>query len=105
MKTLYSRLIIAYAILLSTLLTGLGIVLGQFFPMFDKNVRYAVQATILVIILIVVLVIAFILSLYMATRLLSLYAKPIDEVTAERQIKLHKGIFFCGHRFPNLPLG
>ena len=37
MKSLYGRLLIAYAVLLSVLLTGLGIVLGQFFPLFAEN--------------------------------------------------------------------
>ena len=91
MKTLYSRLIIAYAILLSTLLTGLGIVLGQFFPMFDKTADMSTQHQYWLF-LIGVLVSAFILSLFMATRLLSQYAKPIDDVTTAAN-KIAQGNF------------
>ena len=89
MKTLYSRLLTVYVVLLSVLLTGLGIVLGQFFHLFDNNVDSVVQQQYLFY-LIVVLVIAFLISIYMATRLLSLYAKPIDEVT-ERAMKIANG--------------
>lgn len=88
MKTLYSRLVFVYIVLLSILLTGLGIVLGQFFVLFDNNVDVQLQQQYLFY-LIVVLLIAFILSLYMATRLLSIYAKPIDEVTT-KAVKISK---------------
>ena len=91
MKTLYSRLVIVHVVLLSILLAGLGIVLGQFFHLFDNNADSVVQQQYLVY-LTVVLVIAFILSIYMATRLLSLYAKPIDEVTA-KAVKIANGNF------------
>lgn len=91
MKTLYSRLVIVHVVLLSILLTGLGIVLGQFFHLFDNNADSVVQQQYLVY-LTVILVIAFILSIYMATRLLSLYAKPIDEVTA-KAVKIANGNF------------
>ena len=47
MKDLYSRLAIACAILLSVLLTGLGIVLGQFFPLFANDIALDLQRTIL----------------------------------------------------------
>lgn len=80
MRTLYSRLVIAYAVLLAVLLTGLGIVLGQFFYLFNDGVDIILQRQYLFY-LIIVLVISFILSLFMATRLLLSYAKPIDEVT------------------------
>jgi len=91
MKTLYSRLVIAYAVLLAVLLTGLGIVLGQFFYLFNDGVDIILQRQYLFY-LIVVLVISFILSLFMATRILLSYAKPIDEVTVVAS-KIAKGNF------------
>ena len=42
-KSLYSRLVVACAILLSVLLTGLGIVLGQFFPLFAEDSHLTLQ--------------------------------------------------------------
>ncbi len=82
MSTLYSRLVIVYVVLLSVLLTGLGVVLGQFFHLFENNVEDKIQQQYMLY-LIVILIISFALSLYMATRLLSIYAKPIDAVTAK----------------------
>lgn len=81
MKGLYGRLVSAYAILLVTLLAGLGIILGQFFSLYNTGVDPAIQRNYFVY-LIVVLLIAFILSLLMATKFLKTYAKPIDEMTA-----------------------
>lgn len=80
MKSLYGRLVIAYAILLSVLLSGLGIVLGQFFPLFYKNADLEIQR-LYWIFLVSILVIAFILSLFMVARMTLHYARPIDEVT------------------------
>ncbi|MEK5037922.1 two-component system histidine kinase PnpS [Sporosarcina sp. FSL K6-3457] len=80
MKSLYSRLVIACAILLSVLLTGLGIVLGQFFPLFSENSNLILQRQYWFF-LILTLVIAFVLSLLIATRMMIQYARPIDEMT------------------------
>ena len=80
MKDLYSRLTIACAILLSVLLTGLGIVLGQFFPLFARDIALDLQRQYWVY-LIVTLIIAFILSLFIAMRMMLQYARPVDEVT------------------------
>lgn len=80
MKRLYGRLVIAYAILLSVLLTGLGIVLGQFFPLFAENADIGLQRKYWAF-LILILFVAFILSLLMAVRMILPYAKPIDEIT------------------------
>ena len=80
MKDLYSRLTIACAILLSVLLTGLGIVLGQFFPLFARDITLDLQRQYWVY-LIVTLIIAFILSLFIAMRMMMQYARPVDEVT------------------------
>ena len=81
MKGLYSRLVNVYVILLVTLLTGLGIVLGQFFSLFSTNVDASTQRYYLIF-LIVILLMAFILSLLMAIKFLKTYAKPVDEMTA-----------------------
>lgn len=89
MKTLYSRLLTAHVTLLIILLTGLGIVLGQFFPLFDNNASVVIQQKYLLF-LVVVLIIALILSLFLVTRLLSQYAKPIDEATTAA-IKIAEG--------------
>lgn len=80
MKGLYGRLVGAYAILLGTLLTGLGIVLGQFFPFFYKNVENP-SSTSYIVYLIITLVVAFFFSMLIAMRMLSNYAKPIDDIT------------------------
>jgi len=80
MKDLYSRLTIACAILLSVLLTGLGIVLGQFFPLFANDIALDLQRQYWGY-LIITLIIAFILSLFIAMRMMMQYARPVDEVT------------------------
>lgn len=80
MKGLYGRLVGAYAMLLFILLTGLGIVLGQFFSFFTAEEEVAIQRS-YILFLIIILAIAFILSLLMATKVLKVYAKPIDEMT------------------------
>ena len=46
MKGLYFRLIVACSVLVSILLTGLGIVLGQFFSLFADTVDMDVQGSI-----------------------------------------------------------
>ena len=43
MKGFYFRLVIACTVLVSILLTGLGIVLGQFFPLFADHIDLDVQ--------------------------------------------------------------
>lgn len=80
MKGLYSRLVGAYAFLLAVLLVGLGIVLGQFFPVFYKGLENA-SSTSYYVYLFVTLVVAFVLSMILAMRLLLNYAKPIDDIT------------------------
>lgn len=91
MKGLYSRLIGAYAVLLITVLTGLGIVLGQFFSLFDVEVDSTTERQYLIY-LVIILVIGFVLSIWMATRFLRTYAKPIDEMTAVA-MKIAEGEF------------
>jgi two-component system, OmpR family, phosphate regulon sensor histidine kinase PhoR len=80
MKDLYSRLTIACAILLSVLLTGLGIVLGQFFPLFARDATLELQRQYWAY-LTITLIIAFVISLFIAMRMMMQYARPVDEVT------------------------
>ncbi len=79
-KGLYGRLLSAYAILLSTVLIGLGIILGQFFPLIFEKIENPTSIT-YYIYLIITLVTVFLLSMLLAMRMLSNYAKPIDEIT------------------------
>lgn len=79
-KGLYSRLVVACAVLLSVLLTGLGIVLGQFFPLFAENSHLTLQRQYWIF-LILTLAIAFVLSFFIAARMMLQYARPIDGIT------------------------
>lgn len=79
-KSLYSRLVVACAVLLSVLLTGLGIVLGQFFSIFAENSHLTLQHQYWFF-LILTLIVAFVLSLFIAARMMLQYARPIDEMT------------------------
>ncbi|WP_172368879.1 two-component system histidine kinase PnpS [Sporosarcina jiandibaonis] len=89
MKGLYGRLVLANILFLSFLLTGLGIVLGQFFPLFNHSADPIIQRDYLVFLLIVLLTALFV-SLFIITRLLLQYIKPIDKVTSNA-IKLAQG--------------
>ena len=89
MKGLYGRLVLANILFLSVLLTGLGIVLGQFFPLFNQSADSVLQSDYLVF-LVIVLLTAFFVSLLIVTRLLKQYIKPIDEATSNA-IKLAEG--------------
>lgn len=80
MNRLFSRILIAYTIILSVLLTVLGIVLGQFFPLFANDTELSIQRQYWLF-LIVILAFAFILSFLMGARVMRQYAKPIDEMT------------------------
>ena len=93
MKDLYSRLTIACAILLSVLLTGLGIVLGQFFPLFARDIALDLQRQYWVY-LIITLIIAFIISLLIAMRMMMQYARPVDEVT-KVAVQIAQGDYYC----------
>lgn len=76
----YSRLLSAFAILLSVVLTGLGIVLGQFFSIFAENLSPTVEKQYWLF-LFITLVLMFALGMFVAARMLRHYARPIDEVT------------------------
>lgn len=80
MKGLYSRLVSAYAILIGLLLTGLGIILGQFLPLFYPSMVEAEFKSYLFYLFIILLV-AFVFSMLIAMRMLLNYAKPIDNIT------------------------
>lgn len=89
MKGLYGRLVLANILFLSVLLTGLGIVLGQFFPLFNQGADPIIKRDYLLFLLIVLLTALFV-SLFIITRLLLQYIKPIDEATSNA-IKLAEG--------------
>ncbi len=80
MKGLYFRLVIACSVLVSILLTGLGIVLGQFFPLFADTVDMEIQKKYWIFLL-VTLIIAFFLSMIVASKMMQQYAHPVDKVT------------------------
>ncbi|MCG7346042.1 cell wall metabolism sensor histidine kinase WalK [Sporosarcina sp. ACRSL] len=93
MKGLYSRLFIAFATILLVLLTGLGIVLGQFFYLIDHDVTWQVQRKYWIF-LIAILSIAYVLSLLLGTRFIKQYASPTDLVT-ETAKKIARGDYLA----------
>lgn len=54
MRSLYSRLLIAYAVLLATALIGLGVILGRFFPLLIENPTITTYYNYLIVALIIV---------------------------------------------------
>ncbi|MGN7388298.1 two-component system histidine kinase PnpS [Sporosarcina sp. SAFN-015] len=93
MKGLYSRLFIAFAVIFLILLTGLGIVLGQFFYLIDHAVTLQVQQKYWIF-LIVILLITYFLSLVLCARILRQYAKPTDLVTKTAE-KIARGDYLA----------
>lgn len=80
MKGLYSRLFTAFAVILFILLTGLGVVLGQFFHTIDHGLTLQVQRKYWIFLLIIIPM-AYLLSLMLSARILRHYVKPVDLVT------------------------
>lgn len=80
MSSLYSRLFLAFATILLILLTGLGIVLGQFFHLIDHEITDQVQLKYWYYLLFF-LPIAFFTTLFIGGRVIRQYTKPIDQVT------------------------
>lgn len=80
MKGLYARLFVAFAVILLILLTGLGVVLGQFFHMIDPGITLEIQQKYWVFLLII-LSIAYLVSLILSSRVIRQYAKPVDLAT------------------------
>ncbi len=93
MKKLYARLLLAQALLLLLLLTGLGIVLSQFFPLFAPEINSTIHRRYLFF-LVIVLIAAFILSFFIAARMMYQYAKPIDQAT-RTALRIAKGDFMA----------
>ena len=92
-STFYSRLVVAFAILLSVLLTGLGIVLGQFFILFDTNQNDVLHRQYWVFLLFI-LVVAFFIGLIVAARMMRQYTRPIDQAT-KTAIQLARGDYLA----------
>ena len=100
MKGLYSRLVLASTIyILVFLLTGLGIVLGQFFPIFNNNADPQLARSFLIY-LFVILGITLFVSFFIITRLLAQYIKPIDEasILAIKLVREHRSIAYNNSR-------
>ncbi|MFC5604408.1 two-component system histidine kinase PnpS [Sporosarcina koreensis] len=93
MNGLYSRLLIAFAVIFLILLTGLGVVLGQFFHMIDHGITLQVQRKYWIF-LIIILTIAYFLALMLCARIIRHYAKPIDLVT-ETAEKIARGDYLA----------
>lgn len=100
MKGLYGRLVGAYAVLLAMMLTGVGIVLGQFFPFFYNRLDNP-SSTTYTASLVITLIVAFLLSMLVAMRMLLNYAKPIDDITAVA-VKIAEGQAVDWARHPHL---
>lgn len=96
MKTFYSRLLIVFAVLYAILLTSLGIVLGQLFPILfeqrlrannlDNSYQDIVQAmeqdsAIYYGILFGILLIFYLISMWIASIVIARYIKPIDDIS------------------------
>ena len=92
-KGLFGRLLIASFLSLLFIFTGLGIVLGQFFPLFAENTEIILQKKYLGFLLLV-LMFAFILSIFFFARMIKQYARPIDGVT-ETALRIAKGDYFA----------
>lgn len=80
MKRLYSKILLAFAVIFFVLLTGLGIVLGQFFHLIDHQITIEVQRKYWLFLL-VILSIAYLISLFIAARVIRQYVNPVDQVT------------------------
>lgn len=85
MKSLYTRLSIAFATILAILLAGLGIVLGQFFHLIDNDITGQIQVKYWYF-LSFILTVAFLLTLFIGTRVIRQYTDPIDQVTYTAQM-------------------
>lgn len=88
-KGLFGRLLLSISIILLVLFTGLGVVLGQFFPLFAENTDEVVQKA-YVQFLVLVLLVAFILTFYIISRVLKQYVRPIVNAT-ETAIRISTG--------------
>lgn len=84
MKGLYSRLFIAFATIFFVLLTGLGIVLGQFFYLIDHEITAHAQRKYWTF-LSVILLFTYFIALLFSARVIKRYAKPTDLVTKTAQ--------------------
>ncbi|QTD41443.1 two-component system histidine kinase PnpS [Sporosarcina sp. Te-1] len=81
MKSLHTRLVVANAVMLFILLTGLGLVLGQFFQFFPREV-HEVHEEKYILFLVIVLSIAGLLYFFVSYRVFRQYSKSIDQASA-----------------------
>ncbi|WP_301108475.1 two-component system histidine kinase PnpS [Sporosarcina sp.] len=80
MKNYYSRLLAASAVILSILLIVLGIILGQFFHLFAKDIDPVIQQTYWVYLLFT-FALVFTVMMFVMAKLLQQYVQPIDHFT------------------------
>lgn len=81
MKSLHTRLVIANAVMLFILLTGLGLVLGQFFQFFPKDL-HDVHEDKYRLFLVIVLTVAGLMYFFVSYRVFRQYSKSIDQASA-----------------------
>ncbi|GKV54575.1 hypothetical protein NCCP2222_05220 [Sporosarcina sp. NCCP-2222] len=81
MKSLHTRLVLANAVMLFILLTGLGLVLGQFFQFFPKEL-HDVHEDKYMIFLVIVLTVAGLMYFFISYRVFRQYSKSIDQASA-----------------------
>ncbi|PIC58580.1 PAS domain-containing sensor histidine kinase [Sporosarcina sp. P12(2017)] len=80
MKYYYTKILTVSAVILSILLIVLGIILGQFFHLFGKNVDATIQQTYWVYLLFT-LVLVFVVMMFVMTKILQQYVQPFDHFT------------------------
>ncbi|WHT47720.1 hypothetical protein QNH10_16580 [Sporosarcina thermotolerans] len=93
MKSYYYRLLLAFTVIFLIQLTGLGIVLGQFFYLIDHPISTQVQHKYLLF-LAVTFSIVFFISIFIASRVIRQYTKPIDFMTRTAR-KLAEGDYLA----------
>lgn len=86
--------------LLATVFIVLGIILGQLFPLLLGRIENP-TATTYYVYLIVSLILLYLLAMFLAARILSNYAKPIDEITVVAR-KIADGQFVDLSHHPQL---
>ncbi|WP_339250962.1 ATP-binding protein [Sporosarcina sp. FSL W8-0480] len=93
MKSYYYRLLIAFIVIFLIQLTGLGIVLGQFFNLIDHQISANVQKKYWLFLSVIVTVF-FLLSVFIASRVIRQYTRPIDLMTRTAR-KLAEGDYLA----------
>lgn len=93
MKSYYYRLLVTFTVIFLIQLTGLGVVLGQFFYLIDHQISTQVQHKYWLF-LAVIISVFFFLSIFIASRVIRQYTKPIDFMTRTAR-KLAEGDYLA----------